>query len=175
MAQWIDVLLVVVGIILILVEVFVFPGVAVVGGLGLVCLLLGVYLSLTGVAVPTYSWDYDRLRDAGFTLTIAATTFALLVYAVWKLFPHTPLYGRLVQQHVEASSAGYVVQTADKQMAVGMKGVAVSMLRPSGRGRFDKAAYQVVTRGDFISPGAPIVIVQVDGNRYVVEQSEEVS
>jgi len=50
-AQWIDVLLVVVGIVLILVEVFVFPGVAVVGGLGLVCLLLGVYLALTGVAV----------------------------------------------------------------------------------------------------------------------------
>lgn len=175
MAEWVDVLLVAAGIGLILAEVFVFPGVAVLGGLGMVCLLLGIYLALTGVTVPTYSWDYDRLRGAAFSLTIAATTFAVLVYATWKLLPRTPLYGRLVQQHVEASSAGYVVQTADTQMAVGMKGVAVSMLRPSGRGRFGETAYQVVTRGDYLSAGTPIEIVQVDGNRYVVEKSKEAS
>jgi membrane-bound ClpP family serine protease len=47
------------------------------------------------------------------------------------------------------------------------------MLRPAGRGRFGEVSYQVVSRGEYIPPGTPIVIVQVDGNRYVVDRLEE--
>ena len=44
------------------------------------------------------------------------------------------------------------------------------MLRPAGRGRFEGKTYQVVTRSEFIEKGTPIQIVQVDGNRYVVDR-----
>ncbi|HNR36272.1 MAG TPA: NfeD family protein [Candidatus Hydrogenedentes bacterium] len=172
-AEWLDVLLVAAGIALILAEVFLIPGTTVFGGVGIICVLAGIYMSLTGVTIPTYSWEYDRLRGAAISLTVAGTTFALLVYVMWKLFPHTPLYGRFVQQHVQEPAAGYVVQTADSQAAVGLRGIAVTMLRPSGRGRFGETSFQVVARGEYIPPGTPIVIVQVDGNRYVVEKSEE--
>ncbi|HOT51039.1 MAG TPA: NfeD family protein, partial [Candidatus Hydrogenedentes bacterium] len=172
-AEWLDVLLVAAGIALILAEVFLIPGTTVFGGVGIICVLAGIYMSLTGVTIPTYSWEYDRLRGAAISLTVAGTTFALLVYVMWKLFPHTPLYGRFVQQHVQEPAAGYVVQTADSQAAVGLRGIAVTMLRPSGRGRFGETSFQVVARGEYIPRGTPIVIVQVDGNRYVVEKSEE--
>ena len=67
-----------------------------------------------------------------------------------------------------------MVQTAAQQAAaVGLDGVAISMLRPAGRGRFGEVSYQVVSRGEYIPPGTPIMIVQVDGNRYVVERLKE--
>ena len=47
------------------------------------------------------------------------------------------------------------------------------MLRPAGRGRFDGKTYDVVSRGEYIEEGNPIVIVEVDGNRYVVEKAED--
>ena len=131
-------------------------------------------MTLTGVTIPRYSWEFERLRNACVSLTIAATSFAVLVYVLWKLFPHTPLYGRFVQIHVQQPDKGYVVQTAEQEnAAIGLKGVAASMLRPAGNGRFGETSYRVVSRGEYIPPGTPIVIVQVDGNRYVVDRLEE--
>jgi membrane-bound serine protease (ClpP class) len=174
LAEWLDVLLVVIGIVLILVEIFALPGHGALAGAGIVCLIVGLYLSLTGFVIPRYSWDYERLKNAGVSLTVAATTLSALVYVMWKLFPHTPLYGRFVQQHVQLPDKGYVVQTAEERMAaIGRKGVAATMLRPAGRGRFGNTTYQVVSHGEYISRGTPIVIVEVDGNRYVVDKLEE--
>jgi membrane-bound serine protease (ClpP class) len=118
----------------------------------------------------------QRLENAAESLIITATTFCLLVYVVWKTFPHTPLYGRFVQIHEQQPGKGYVVQTAEQHdAAIGLKGVAVSLLRPAGRGRFGDATYSVVSRAEFIEEGNPIIIVQVDGNRYVVDKIEEKS
>jgi membrane-bound serine protease (ClpP class) len=172
-AEWLDVLLVVAGIALILLEIFVFPGLGVLGVAGILLLIVGLYLTLAGVMIPRYSWDYERLRNAGLSLTIAASSLAVFVFAMWKLFPHTPLYGRFVQLHVQQPAQGYVVQTAAQHdAAIGLEGVATSMLRPAGRGQFGDATYRVVSQGEYIPPGTPIVIVQVDGNRYVVEKRE---
>lgn len=175
-AEWIDVLLVVIGIGLILAEIFVLPGHMIMGVSGMVCILAGLYLTLTGVTVPQYSWEFDRLRNAGVSLGIAFATLALFVYLTWKLFPHTPFYNKIVQVHVQERAQGYVVQSdADQALAIGRRGIATSMLRPAGRGRFGDTTLQVVSRGEFISPGSPIMIVQVDGNRYVVDTFEEKS
>lgn len=175
-AEWIDIALVVAGIVLIIVEIFLIPGHGSLGVLGFLFVIAGLYMALAGVAIPRYSWDYDRIRNAGISLTIAGVSFMALVYVVWKLFPHTPLYGRFVQVHVQQPDQGYTVQTAEEQTAaIGLRGVASSMLRPAGRGRFGGTSYQVVSRGEYIPPGTPIVIVQVDGNRYVVDRLEEKS
>ena len=56
---------------------------------------------------------------------------------------------------------------------MGLTGSATSMLRPVGRGRFGRKTYMVVSRGEFIEEGTPIEIVQVDGNRYVVDRLQE--
>ena len=174
LAEWIDVLLVLVGIALVLIEVFVIPGFGAVGVAGTVCILAGVYLALTGVAVPRYSWDYQRIQNAGVTLGVAAVTFTAFLYAFWRLLPHTPLYGWIVLQHTQKPEQGYVVQAAyEAERLVGGKGVATTMLRPAGRGRFGGVTYSVVSRGDYIPKDTPIVIVQVDGNRYVVQTWKE--
>lgn len=173
-AAWLPILLVVAGLFLIAAEIFVIPGFGAFGAIGIVCVILGLGLTLTGVTVPQYSWDYDRVRNAAISLTVAAVALTVLAYATWKLFPHTPLYGRFVQTHAQTLDLGYVVQTADEETAaIGLKGVAASMLRPAGRGRFGDETYQVVSRGEYIPQGTPIVIVQVDGNRYVVERTED--
>lgn len=173
LAGWIDIALVLVGVVLIAIEIFVIPGFGIVGALGILSLVLGIILSFTlkGFEWPRYSWDYDRLQDAAQALGIAMGSFIALVVVTWKLFPHTPMYRWLVLVDTQDTGAGYVVQTSEQcDNAVGLRGRAVSMLRPAGRGRFGDKTYQVVSRGEFIEPGRSIVITQVDGNRYVVEE-----
>jgi membrane-bound serine protease (ClpP class) len=76
----------------------------------------------------------------------------------------------LVLADEQRAEAGYVTQTdQDEQDAIGLQGVALTMLRPVGRGRFGDKSMQVVSRGEFLKPGTPIVITQAEGNRYVVE------
>ena len=65
LADWIDLLLVTVGLALLIAEVFFIPGFGLAGVSGIACLAVGFYLSLTRVVIPQYSWDFDRLEDAG--------------------------------------------------------------------------------------------------------------
>ena len=47
-------------------------------------------------------------------------------------------------------------------------GVALSALRPAGFARIDGKKVDVVTRGDMLPAGCPIVVLEVGGNRVVV-------
>ena len=173
MADWIDVALVVTGLGLVAAEIFVFPTLGALGGVGILCILAGFYLSLTRVVVPAYDWDFARLADAGLTLTIAAAAFCVFAVLTWKLFPRSPLGRALIQSHTQQASAGYTVQTSgDRALAVGLRGAATSMLRHAGRGRFNGVNYDVVTQGEFIDPGRPIEIIEAEGNRYVVRETD---
>ncbi len=170
LADWIDLLLVLAGLILLVVEIFFIPSFGAAGVAGGVCLILGLYLSLTRVPIPQYAWDYDRLADAGQTMAVGVSLFAVFVLATWKLFPKTPFYHWVVLTTTQQPDQGYIVQTAEQQTsAVGLKGVAATMLRPAGRGRFGDTTFDIVTRGEFIEPGTPVEIIEADGNRYVVK------
>ncbi len=174
LAEWIDLLLVIVGLLLLLAELFLIPGFGAAGISGMLCLAVGIYLSLTRVTIPEYSWDFMRLRDAGVTVILASILFTMLILATWKIFPKTRLARGLILAHTESTTAGYTVQSeADNRAALGLKGKASSMLRPSGRGRFENTSYDVITRGEFIEKDRPIEIIEVEGNRYVVQEIEE--
>lgn len=173
-ADWLDLLLVCTGLLLLALEILVIPGFGVAGVSGIICLVLGIYMSLTRVTVPEYSWDYMRLRDAGVTLMVACFLFMAFTLLTWKVFPRTRLARALIQTHAQATTAGYVVQTAaESTAAVGLRGTATSMLRPAGRGRFGTETYDLMTRGEFIEKGRPVEIIQAEGNRYVVKEIEE--
>ncbi len=169
LSDWLDLILVALGLGLIIVELFVLPGFGIFGITGAISLLVGLYLALTNVPIPEYSWDFDRLRDAGMSLTVAFLSYTLLAAVALRVFPHTPAYRKLVLNDAFTNEAGYTVEPEmDVESSVGMQGKAVTMLRPAGRGRFGGKTYSVVTRGDYIDEGAPIRVVEVRGNRYVV-------
>lgn len=174
LTEVIDLVLVIAGVLLILLEIFVLPGFGVAGVAGLFCVVVGLYLSLVDFTIPQYSWEFDQLREVGYSLGISVVSFMALVAVTWKILPRSPLYNQFVMQGAQEVSEGYVIQSEeDTAAAVGLKGRATSMLRPAGRGRFGDKTYMVVTRGNFIENGAAIEIVQADGNRYVVDRIDE--
>jgi membrane-bound serine protease (ClpP class) len=172
LAEWGDLLLIGAGVVLILLEVFYFPGFGLPGIAGLVCILAGFALTFTtdGFEIPQYEWQYDRLREAGLTLSVALVTFAAFIFATWKILPSTPAFRQIMLSDTQLASAGFAVQSrADTEAAVGLEGVAVTYLRPAGKGRFGNQTLQVVSRGQYLPAGTPIVIVQGEGNRLVVD------
>lgn len=79
---------------------------------------------------------------------------------------------RLVQKEVQDAARYSVANPATAALA-GAEGVALSPLRPSGVVRLDGAhggrRIDVVTRGEMIEAGAAVRVVEVDGNRVIVQ------
>lgn len=169
LANWADLILILIGIVLLGIEIFVLPGFGITGFVGLGCIILGIYLALTRVAVPVYPWDFERLQNAGKTVLIGMFSFGVVVALTWKYLPKSFLFQRISLSHSQAPEAGYVVQSSkDEHTWIGAVGVAETVLRPAGKGRFHGVLLDVVTQGDYLEAGTRLKIIEVQGNRYVV-------
>ncbi len=173
LADVIDLVLILAGVCLILLEVFVFPGFGVAGAAGVICLAMGMYFSLVDFTIPQYSWEFDRFFDVLYSFALAMGLFVVLAAITWRMLPRTTVFNWVIMGGAQPVSEGYTVQTeGDIRAAIGLSGVATSMLRPAGRGRFGEKTYSIVTRGEFIDKETPIRIINVEGNRYVVEATQ---
>ena len=170
LAEVLDLLLVLAGVTLIAFEVFVIPGFGLAGIAGFACLTAGLYLTLTNVTIPQYTWDYDRLGEVAWTMIIGLISFFVFLVVTVRVFPQTPLYRAVVLGTSQDVARGFTAQTAEiAESAIGLVGTTTSMLRPAGKGRFEGKLYDIVSRGDFLEKGEAVRIVRAEGNRYVVE------
>ena len=58
---------------------------------------------------------------------------------------------------------------------MGQRGAAVTPLRPAGIVMLRERRVDVVTRGEHLETGDPVVVVKVEGNRVIVERDKEPS
>lgn len=172
LADIIDLVLIMVGLGLIMAEIFIIPGFGVAGVAGVFSLMVGIYLALVKVTVPEYSWDYDRLSEVLYTMTLALTVFLLLIAITWRLLPKSRLYRTVIVGSTQEASAGFVAPVQESiTLKTGLRGTTTSMLRPTGRARFGEATLHVISRGAFIPSGVDVEIIEVDGARVVVERT----
>jgi membrane-bound serine protease (ClpP class) len=167
-AGWVIVF--VVGLILVLLELLVFPGTYVAGiagaGLMLVALVMGMVDMYPGTpALPTFPQLQVPLRDIG--VAIAGSFVLALVLA--RYLPRTPLYHQLVSQTASGVSSVAALE-ARQEARLGQTGVAVSQLYPGGKARFGDELLDVVTRGELVEKGRPVKIVGHTGPNAVVEE-----
>jgi membrane-bound serine protease (ClpP class) len=174
-ARWTDLILVVIGIILLGIELFLIPGFGIVGILGIIAIVAGLFMMI----VPNPPKDLPALpgdiKNAFLMLGLAIIASAAAIFLLYTfVLPHTQLFGSLVltstQQHAAGYHASQGTALAEPDKLIGRVGIAKSKLRPAGRAVFDGEPYDVVTRGDFIDPGAEVQIVEVKSNRIVVKQ-----
>lgn len=158
------VLLFAAGVVLIGIEVFVIPGVGLVGFLGAGSLLAGLYMSLIG-SLPTTA---DFARGAGI---LSASILAVLLWS-WLVLRRLPASGRLWRSGVflkqqESRATGYT-SAARRPDLVGKEGIALTDLRPSGTGLFGEERIDVVSESQWVERGSSIRIIASEGYRQVV-------
>ncbi len=153
-----------VGVVLVLVEALVLPGLGVFGILGALAILAGIYMSLIG-DIPTVN-DYSR---AAMTL---AMTLTLVMASSWFLIRRMPANRRLTRLGIFLGEdthreTGYTSSVRRDELR-GKRGVAVTDLRPAGTGLFGDERLDVVSEQAWIESGTPIEIVASEGYRHVV-------
>lgn len=108
----------------------------------------------------------------------APICMAVVIVKGFKVLPRTRIGRRMIlrapDQGEEASPSPSGPGLAEPAGAgadlVGRTGITRTELRPSGSALIDNRRCNVVSAGDFIAQGARVRVVEVHGNRIVVEE-----
>ena len=162
-------LLVLIGLALILVEILVIPGFGFVGLTGIFCLCWGLLMAMVqhypgGPILP--SWSQLELPIMKLSSSFIITMVAGVVAG--RYLPQSRLMSGFRLQESISREAGYT-SARDNRPLVGLTGVALTDLRPSGAAMIDDQRIDVITQGEYIEKNAKICVVQASGNRIVVE------
>ena len=175
LADYTELLLLVVGVALLLVDVFLIPGFGVVGFLGIAFIAAALLLSMQNFVLPRpeFPWEMDllmhNLRMLG--LSLVGSVAVIVAFLVLVL----PRLSRVVDgPYLQTTlSESRVDAGAVTKLAVGESGVAEKPLRPAGMIRVGNRVVDAQTEGDFIESGAAVVVVRIEGNHVFVARKAD--
>ncbi len=185
LANWVEVALFVVGILLLLVEIFALPGFGLAGITGVACIIAGVFGMLIKNPPDKLPWPRDAIAWSDFTWGVMGLSlgFAGFLVAAWlfsKYLPRLQFLSGLILVPVSAGGRGQMpvsMTTTPESPATGVTagetGVVFSTLRPTGKAKFGDAIVDVVAEAEFLDKGTGVEIVEIHGNRVVVKALEE--
>lgn len=169
LAVWIPICLLA-GILLIALEVFVFPGFGITGISGAIL----VAASLIGACLtsdPTNTVDFPSLGTQLIIIGIgcvAAT--ALILFLTSSRGPEFLRKGAALETELKARD-GFVGVDMKPAGLVGKNAVAVTDLRPSGKINIDGTVYDAVSCGPFVSAGKDVKVVRYENAQLYVEKT----
>lgn len=160
----------VVGLILVGLEWFVFPGTYIAGISGAVLMLVATVMAMVdrypgAPSLPTLPQLRLPLRDISMAIAISFVLALLLA----RFLPKTSLFRSLVSQSASGVSS-VAAQEAQQEARIGQSGVAISQLYPGGKARFGEQTLDVLTEGELVEKGRPVKIIGHTGLGAVVKE-----
>lgn len=145
-------LLILLGLVLLLIEFAVIPGVTIAGIGGFLLLGASVYIAFV-----------DLGTGAGFiTLTIVLIAAPLMIYYFFK-----SKAGKNMM--LESKIEGKVETINNEKIAVGDMGKSIGRLAPSGKARINGEVIEAHSTGAFIDHNKEIKVLKVLSNKIIVE------
>ena len=171
-----ELILFIVGLILIIVEIFAIPGFGIAGISGIILMITGLTLSMVDNIVFQL--------DLG--LAIEATIKALFIVIV-SIFLSISISLILTQQvfgskrlkfalhSTQETELGFVGVDAEKQKkSIGKTGKAITILRPAGKVEIDGEVYDAVSEVGYINMGEEIKVVRDEAGQIYVTKNPDI-
>ena len=162
LAGWEEVILLGVGLLALVIEIFVLPGFGATGVIGLVALAAAVMLAMIGTS-PTAADITQALLVLGASLAITAA----VAYGWLRHLPNSGRFAGLFLRGGAHQADGYIAAIPRSDL-VGQDGVAVTDLRPAGTAQIGHERVDVVTEGEYVQQGRTVRVVRSEGYRHVV-------
>ncbi|MFG0328212.1 MAG: NfeD family protein [Phycisphaerales bacterium JB037] len=181
LANWWEIVAVGGGILLIILEIFVFPGFGLPGILGLLALfggLLGTFVPDQGGGLfPDSARDQQDLLYGVVTLVMAVATSLVGMFFLSKHFGTVPILSKLVLKDAPADAGSDELIAAmgygKDRPRIGEEGRALTTLRPVGEVELEGRVIDAVAEGGYIRGGEPVRVVEVTEFRTVVARVPE--
>jgi len=153
MIIWIAIIsLLIIGLALIVIELIFIPGTTIVGIIGLICIISGLVMSFNNFG-NSIGWV-----TTGATAIISAGVFIYSFRSgAWKRFA------------LQGSNKSKVNESTLIKVEVGNEGVALSTLRPMGKGEINGQILEIRSFGELVEANTKVKVVKVDKRKIFVE------
>ncbi len=168
LAEYWEIIALLVGILLLIAEIFIIPGFGVAGIAG-IALTVGSMI-LIMVNNDFFNFEFVPLGDivvAAFAVLGGLSGGALLLFFGGAKLTQTNAFKRIALTETQEASQGYTVSPSENSL-VGKKGTAYTVLRPSGKVMIDEKIYDAFTRGDYVEKGSTIEVLSTEGTTLKV-------
>jgi membrane-bound ClpP family serine protease len=153
MITWIAIIsLVVIGLALLVIELIFIPGTTIVGIVGLLCVISGLVMTFNNFG-DTIGWA----ATGGTAIFSAAVFLYAFKSGAWSKFA---LKGRIDSK---------VNQDKPIKVKAGDEGIALSTLRPIGKGEFNNEVLEVRSLGELLPTNSKIRVIKVNKREIFVE------
>lgn len=150
------IILLVVGIVLLVIEIFA-PG----GILG----FIGI-----GAIVGSLFMSTDDVGHMSLSIAIALVLTVVVAVILFKTIGlEKGIFRHIILKEATTTEDGYV-SNVNRLELIGMEGVAVTPLRPAGTVVMNDERLDVVTEGAFIEINTPVKVIKIEGSRIVVRE-----
>lgn len=180
-AGWLEVVIFLIGFVLLLAEVFVFPGFGVAGFSGISMIIIALTMALQDFDMPREPQQWQQTLRS---LFLVLTTFTCVIIAVVALIRYAKVVPALSGLTLEPPTAEDVAPTATllsnehlhadaseiSLPEVGSVGISESVLRPAGKARFGDRMIDVLSEGEFIEPNQSVMVVKRQAQIVVVRK-----
>jgi membrane-bound ClpP family serine protease len=141
-------------------------------------LLIPVILQLAGIGIIIAE---IIIPSGGILSILAVGIFAYSLYVVFanisfaagmvfilglKFIARSPVTLR----ETLSREQGVTSQAEDMEQYLGLEGIALTDLRPAGMALLNDRRTDVVTRGEYLEKGIPIIVIKITGNQIVVKK-----
>lgn len=144
------------GLLIVIVEIFFLPGTTIFGIVGGIIVVAGVYLGFAEYGMKTGSIILG--------CTLMAT--CVLLYAGFRTYSS----GKIALKNV---SEGKAPITEPPVAGVGDEGITISYLRPEGKAMINGNKVEVFSLGEYIEANKKIKVVKIAENKIFVTQIKE--
>ncbi|MGB0805069.1 MAG: NfeD family protein [Salibacteraceae bacterium] len=166
-----EIILFLIGIILVAIEIFVIPGMGIIGILGVVLMFTGLTLSM----IENVQFDFSMVSFNGILSSFSIVLMASLAMAILTLImlPKMLDSGRmnaLVLNESQEVKNGFIGVEQSINKHIGQTGIVGSDLRPSGKIIINNKYYDATSMGGFIEKGSSIIVVSTEGPQLIVKK-----
>ncbi len=173
-AGWLELVLFAGGLTCIALEIFVIPGFGVFGVGGGVMVLLSIILASQTFVFPRNTYQLDQVPGSLFSMLAACGGIFAALWFMRHFLVESRLFGRLVlSPPSEDVELGQLEAMVDWGYLQGKRGMTTTQLTPSGKARFGDDVVNVISDGILVPRDTPVHVVQVLGNRVLVEPLDE--
>ena len=173
-ANWLEILLFAAGVLFLLIELFVVPGVGIFGIGGLLMVVISIVLASQTFIFPTTNEEFRQLPRSLFALAGAFGGVLGGMLVLRTVLPKTPFFRRLMLEPPARDPDKLDDGTDPESMVnwnhlVGRRGTAITNLVPAGKARIDGQLMDVISDGRLIEKDQQLEVSEVAGNRIVVK------
>jgi len=173
---WLPAAMFIIGVILLILEIFVIPGFGVAGISGIVLMIAALILAVIDWAPGdwTHAPSLNEISSAAAFVAVSIIGAVALLILAAKFLPKAPgVRSIFLTDKMDKDKVYAAFNEDDYRKWLGKTGVAKTDLRPAGKAIIDNLLLDVVTQGDFIEKNSNIKVIHVDSNHIVVSVDEK--